>query len=70
MNARGARRVVQDLLGPVVALFLASPALAVEEGLRELQLPPELVEKEIKADADLELPPPTYPLTHVDQNAS
>jgi hypothetical protein len=53
----------------VVALALVAPstALAVEEGLQELRLPPFLVEKDVKPETDSELPPPTYPVERVEQ---
>ena len=50
-----------------IALVVPSPAQAIEESLQELRLPPLLVESEVRTGHRLRLPPPTYPVEHVDQ---
>lgn len=56
-------------LALLVALLIPLPADAIEEGLRELRLPPLAVEEDIKPDTASELPPPTYPVQRVEQLA-
>jgi hypothetical protein len=69
MNAHGrTTSVLRPSLAPVLCILaLAVPALAVEEGLHELRLPPRLVEQDVQPETAAELPPPTYPVERVEQ---